>query len=127
VAENKALLEPHYIDLERMSEMAKPSSLTCPECGGTLWWTQGAMPPHYRCHTGHAFSPESLNAATDSVIERSVWEAVRALHEKKVQSKLRAAYHMRLGETDDAERCLTEARNAADSARWLQRLLRGED
>lgn len=123
-AENQAILAPDSI--ERMPEkVAQPTSLTCPECGGTLWRMQGSGPPRYRCHTGHAFSLESLGAAADRVVENALSESVRALHEKIAQSKLRAAY--RLGETVDAERRLGEARVAEQSARILDKLLRGEE
>lgn len=127
VAENHAILAPESI--EKMPEkVAQPSSLTCPECGGTLWrMHEAGGPPRYRCHTGHAFSLESLGAATDQVVEGAISEALRALHEKSAQSKLRAAYHSRLGETVDAERRLSEARRAEASARTLEKLLRGEE
>ncbi|PPK43572.1 CheB methylesterase [Trinickia symbiotica] len=126
IAENHAVLAPESID-KMPDKVAQPSSLTCPECGGTLWRMHEAGPPRYRCHTGHAFSLESLGAATDQVVEGAISEALRVLHEKSAQSKLRAAYHSRLGETVDAERRLSEARRAEASARTLEKLLRGEE
>jgi two-component system chemotaxis response regulator CheB len=46
--------------MENLSAVGKPSSLTCPHCGGGLWEVNGPRPLRYRCHTGHAFSARSL-------------------------------------------------------------------
>ncbi|HEY3566300.1 MAG TPA: hypothetical protein VGP73_00105 [Thermoanaerobaculia bacterium] len=36
---------------------------------------------HFRCRTGHAFSPESLLAEQNEGLEYTLWPAVRALQE----------------------------------------------
>jgi len=35
----------------------------------------------FRCHTGHAYSAESLRTAIDTAIEESLWNAFRAIEE----------------------------------------------
>lgn len=59
----------------------KPSGFTCPECGGALWESPEDGLVHFRCRTGHAFSPESLLAQQDEGLEYTLWAAVRALQE----------------------------------------------
>ena len=37
---------------------------------------------NFRCHVGHAWSPEALLAARDNEVENALWIAVRSLQEK---------------------------------------------
>src|SRR5262249_51456613 len=37
-----------------------PSKMTCPECGGVLWEFRNGQAGEYRCHTGHAYTPDAL-------------------------------------------------------------------
>ena len=59
----------------------EPSGFTCPECHGTLLKLRGEVPFRYRCHTGHAFTAQSLLAELDETTEEAVWNAVRSIQE----------------------------------------------
>jgi two-component system chemotaxis response regulator CheB len=67
------------VGVERLGE---PSSFACPECHGVLLKIKEEYGLRFRCHTGHAYSVESLIAAIDDAIEDAVWNAARALEEK---------------------------------------------
>jgi two-component system chemotaxis response regulator CheB len=58
-----------------------PSSLTCPDCGGTLWQVDEENLIRFRCHLGHAFTAEGLLAQQDERVETSLWTALRDLEE----------------------------------------------
>jgi len=58
-----------------------PSGFTCPECGGALFEREQADVAHFRCRTGHAYSPESLLAKQSESLEATLWAALRALEE----------------------------------------------
>lgn len=58
-----------------------PSGFSCPECGGTLFEREKAEVVHFRCRTGHAYSPESLLAKQSATLEATLWAALRALEE----------------------------------------------
>ncbi|MFL6290640.1 MAG: chemotaxis protein CheB [Thermoanaerobaculia bacterium] len=62
-------------------ESGVPSDLTCPACGGSLRESRVDSVIHFRCRTGHAYSPESLLAKQTDTIEESLWAAVRSLEE----------------------------------------------
>lgn len=62
-------------------ELGQPSMFACPECHGVLLQLKDANSPRFRCHTGHAYSIDSLCAEFDEKIEESLWNAVRALDE----------------------------------------------
>lgn len=125
VLENELALQSG--SMEKIATIGKPASIACPECGGSLWRLDDASPIRYRCHTGHAYGAESLNAASDHVIERSLWQALRALHEKKAINIERAEYHMSLGEQKSAQRYAAQARDAEQAARSLEQLLYQQD
>ena len=59
----------------------EPSGFTCPECGGTLYERRGEKLDHFRCRTGHAYSPESLLAQQAEALEATLWAALRSLEE----------------------------------------------
>ena len=60
---------------------AHPSPFACPECHGVLHSLKEAGRIRFRCHTGHAYSLESLLAEVHEGIETALWSAVRALQE----------------------------------------------
>ena len=57
------------------------SAFTCPECHGALLQIKNGSLTRFRCHTGHAFSSESLLAALAESSENALWNALRALEE----------------------------------------------
>ncbi len=63
-------------------KLGTPSNYACPECHGVLLEMKERAPLRFRCHTGHAYTLESLMSEMDEVIEESLWSAVRALEER---------------------------------------------
>lgn len=55
---------------------------TCPGCGGVLWELEQEKLLRFRCHTGHAYSMDSLVKEQSDDVERALWSAIRALEEK---------------------------------------------
>jgi two-component system chemotaxis response regulator CheB len=70
--------DPMKAGVERLGP---PSPLACPECHGVLRELQEGDRIRFRCHTGHAYSVESLLAEINTSIETSLWNAVRAMQE----------------------------------------------
>src|SRR5215203_337346 len=50
---------------------------TCPDCHGVLFQLKDGNRPRFRCHTGHAFSSDSLLSSVSQSIEESLWNAIR--------------------------------------------------
>jgi two-component system, chemotaxis family, protein-glutamate methylesterase/glutaminase len=65
--------------MKDLTQIASPSPLTCPECGGGLWEINQARPPRFRCHTGHGYSLQTLQHAMHGATEGLLWAAERAL------------------------------------------------
>jgi len=60
------------------------SALTCPECHGVLSRVRDGNLLRFRCHTGHAFSMDSLVLALDEAIEESLYNAIRGIDEEVI-------------------------------------------
>lgn len=58
-----------------------PSVYTCPECHGVLLQRNEGDAVRFRCHTGHAYSADSLLAEFKIRTEETLWNAIRALEE----------------------------------------------
>jgi two-component system chemotaxis response regulator CheB len=54
---------------------------TCPDCHGVLFRLTDGTRPRFRCHTGHAFSSDSLLTTVTESIEESLWSAIRCIEE----------------------------------------------
>jgi two-component system chemotaxis response regulator CheB len=76
---------------EMEKEFGLPTSFVCPECNGPLWETKPGACLQFRCHVGHAYSPDSLLADHADGLELALVTAVRTLDE-------RAGLLRRLGE-----------------------------
>jgi two-component system chemotaxis response regulator CheB len=86
---------------------------TCPECHGVLSSLKDGDRSRFRCHTGHAFSADSLLASVTENIEDSLYSAVRGVEESIMllnhigdhyaelnQPKLAAMYFKKANEAD---------------------------
>ena len=68
--------------LERgILEMGPTTPFTCPDCSGVLVRLKEGGVPTFRCHTGHAYSLDTLTAATTEHTEEMLWNALRAIEE----------------------------------------------
>lgn len=54
---------------------------TCPECQGVLTRLKDGKRARFRCHTGHAFSADSLLANVTGHIEERLWSVIRGIEE----------------------------------------------
>lgn len=57
------------------------SPFTCPECHGVLSKIVEGNIERFRCHTGHAFSVDTLMAALTEEIEERLYDALRGIDE----------------------------------------------
>jgi two-component system chemotaxis response regulator CheB len=99
-----------------------PSAVTCPDCGGTLYEREEGGLMHFRCRTGHAYSPESLLAKQSESLEASLWAAVRSLEENAALSR-RMDRWMHHGRKDSVRRYAQRAEEAERHAETLRKIL----
>lgn len=79
--ETKIALEHNPLE-SGVLNLGDPTLFTCPSCHGTLIGMKDGNVHRFRCHTGHAFSIQSLLAELNESSENYLWSAVRAFDEK---------------------------------------------
>lgn len=74
-----ALQDEHYT--EKVMQFGELTPYTCPECHGVLSSIKEGNRERFRCHTGHAFSADTLLQTLTENIEHSLWSALRGIEE----------------------------------------------
>jgi two-component system chemotaxis response regulator CheB len=100
------------------------SGLTCPECGGPLYFSHRERTDTYDCLVGHRYSAQSLVEEHGAGVERTLWLAIRSLEERgKLTARLAESARQRghLLSASRFARAAEEAERSADvlrEARW---------
>jgi two-component system, chemotaxis family, protein-glutamate methylesterase/glutaminase len=102
-----------------VTELGEPSLFTCPECHGALIKIRGEQPSRFRCHTGHAFTAESLLAELKESTEAAIWNAMRSLQESSILLKHFAEH----SSPELTPEFLSSAADAHDRAALLRQLV----
>jgi two-component system chemotaxis response regulator CheB len=93
-------------------QIGEPSRYACPDCHGVLLQLKEGGRTRFRCHTGHAYSVESLLAAISDGIHESLWIAIRALEEGALLLSGIAAHLKTTHKDQDPEHLLVRAAEA---------------
>ena len=99
---------------EAVLQLGELSPFTCPECHGVLAMLREGKIIRFRCHTGHAFSSDTLLASNSEELEARLWDAVRAADESMILLNRLGEEFARSGNTAAAEKCLDKAREVHD-------------
>ena len=93
VAEEGAFQVPKEVEIEvniakeqkaidaGVLSLGEPSNYACPECHGVLLQIKEGTLFRFRCHTGHAYSVESLMADISEKMDDALWNSIRAYEE----------------------------------------------
>jgi two-component system chemotaxis response regulator CheB len=103
-----------------ITRLGEPSIYACPECHGVLLQLQEGDRVRFRCHTGHAYSVDSLLADITEKTGESLWSAIRALEEGVLLMRHMARH---LGEGDNghtSEMFLKKAQEAQRRAELVR-------
>jgi two-component system chemotaxis response regulator CheB len=108
--------------MEQLQMLGKPSTFTCPDCGGDLWELSNTKPQRYRCHTGHGFTIRSLQHALAETSEQAVWSALRALQERQTLLREMAQSRRAMGASPSADRLQDAANDVGRQLELMRRL-----
>jgi two-component system chemotaxis response regulator CheB len=103
-------------------QLGTPSMLTCPECHGALLRLDDESILRFRCHTGHAFTADSLLAALKERVEDAIWNAVRAIEESAMLLG-HMARHVRTGDDATAQEFNRASKLALARAKAVRQIL----
>jgi two-component system chemotaxis response regulator CheB len=123
--EVKIAMEENPLDAG-LGSITEPSTFACPECHGVLLQLKEGGRIRFRCHTGHAYSFESLAAGVGEAIEESMWNAIRALEEADLLMRSMAD-HVRIHDAAQASALVTRANEAKQQGDALRKLVMARD
>jgi len=106
----------------RVQHIGEPSIFACPECHGVLLDLKERGILRFRCHTGHAYSGESLLVALNEGIENALWSALRAVEEGQLLLE-RMAGHTSSADGGHAARLRTQLARVTDQAELLREIV----
>jgi two-component system, chemotaxis family, protein-glutamate methylesterase/glutaminase len=107
-----------------LEQIGRPSRFACPECHGVLLQLNDSTRIRFRCHTGHAYSVDSLAAAISEGIDESLWNSMRSLEEARLPLQTLAAHvQERHGSAGDAQRLLAQAEEARRHSETIRELV----
>ncbi|WAK01539.1 hypothetical protein [Methylobacter sp. YRD-M1] len=96
------------VSLEEIMQLGSISPNTCPECKGVLTKIKEGPVTCYRCHTGHAYSLQTLMADVNEEIEMALWNAVRAANERILLLREMGKTVRANGDEAAAQQCLRQ-------------------
>ncbi len=123
VREHLASISEGQLIMENLQAIGQPSTLVCPECSGTLWEIKDATPKRFRCHTGHAYSLQSLSYHQANHVEAALWSVVRALQDREVLLHKLAQACRDAGEPREADYHDAEAERVNAQALLIQQMV----
>ena len=125
--ETKIALEANPLEAGVM-QLGPLSPYTCPECSGVLTQLQDGGILRFRCHTGHAYSVESLLEGIGESIEKTLWSTVRALEENMLLLRHLGRHAAEQHDEPLARRLALKAQIAEDQVQIVRQLaLRSRD
>ena len=108
-------------------ELGTPSAYTCPECGGGLAQIEEGRVVRFRCHTGHAYSFQSLLTDVNTSVDKRLWSTVRAIEERILILGQLADLADRNGNPAEAARLRAKASLADQKCQPLRELVLDTD
>jgi two-component system chemotaxis response regulator CheB len=106
-------------------KLGEPSNYACPECHGVLLQLKEEQRVRFRCHTGHAYSVDSLLAEITEGVEDSLWSAIRAIEESVLLLRHMAKHLSENGNT--SEKFLARAQEAQHRADLVRRAVLSQE
>lgn len=104
-------------------QLGEASVYTCPECHGTLLQIKEGNRIRFRCHTGHAYSLDTLLADVTKTIDESLWASVRAIEESLMLLKHMGQHLQESSAPDAAQHFFAKAEKARLQAQRVREVL----
>lgn len=102
------------------------SPFTCPECHGAMVQLRDGGKLRFRCHTGHAFSIDSLLAELSESVDMSLWQTLRGIQETGMLMRHLAGHLEAGGDSVAAARFNARAQDADGRAQQIKALVETE-
>jgi two-component system chemotaxis response regulator CheB len=80
--EDRIGVEAGGMQADDVLKLGPASNYTCPSCHGSLIGIREGRSARFRCHSGHAYSMRTLLEEVDDTVDDSLWNSLRAIHER---------------------------------------------
>ena len=104
-------------------QLGELTSYTCPECHGALAQINEGKLVRFRCHTGHAYSLNTLLVEVTKAIDTALWDTLRAIEESELLMCHIARHLSENDQTDIAEIVLKKSTEASERAKAVKKLV----
>lgn len=94
---------------------------TCPDCHGVLFSLKDGVRSRFRCHTGHAFSADSLLTTVTENIEEGLWSAIRGVEESVMLLNHLGDHFAEINQTKLAALYFQKAKESQTRASFVRR------
>lgn len=103
-----------------ITKLGEFSPYTCPECHGVLMQLKEGNLIRFRCHTGHAYSLDSLLAEVTQSIEEILWDGIQTIEASEMLMTHIAQHLCQVNEHEAAVLLLQKVKEA----KWRANLVR---
>ncbi|MDF7815256.1 chemotaxis protein CheB [Hymenobacter sp. YC55] len=100
--------------------LGKPSPYACPDCHGVLLTITDGELVRYRCHTGHAYSADSLLSTITEHVEDTLWNAIRGVEESILLLNNLGDHYAEKNQPKLAAMCFQKAKEAKGRAETVR-------
>ncbi|TWA59771.1 two-component system chemotaxis response regulator CheB [Azospirillum brasilense] len=108
---------------ELTAAVGKPSTLSCPDCGGNLVEIEDGPLLRFRCKVGHAYGPAALAESHRESIEQAIWVALRTHQDRAIMFRRLAERAREHGHAAVEAHWTNSAREAERTVAMLKEVL----
>jgi len=108
---------------EGIMQLGPISANTCPECHGVLVRMQEGSIVRYRCHTGHAYSLQTLLADVNEKIDTTLWNALRVIEERILLLREMEQTALAMQDNVTAQQCAEQAHATEQQVQRVRELV----
>jgi two-component system chemotaxis response regulator CheB len=80
-----------------IKQIAKPTTLTCPGCGGVLSQIESSPPLRFRCQVGHGYTADILAKSKEDAVDEAMRVALRIIDERAALAEKMVAEERKSG------------------------------
>jgi len=117
-----AIAAEERVGMSTEDKLGELAPFTCPECKGTLWELADGEMLRYRCHTGHAFTADSMLQMQSREVEQILGTLLRT-HQERAELARRLAAKEDKHNRSLGDHLAQRARDYANDADVIRRLL----
>ncbi|HTG55424.1 MAG TPA: chemotaxis protein CheB [Niabella sp.] len=111
----------------RAFSLGELSPFSCPECHGVLARIKEGSIIRFRCHTGHAYSADTLLSGLTEQVEQELYSAMRGMEESILLLNHMGDHYAEDNEPAKAAFCFRKAKEAEERSQQVRNIIRSQE